>query len=55
MQTLFSVRRGQSAAVYTSGRRSTSVGHQNQLFRVFHTGAPLDTRDLYMCDTLPKK
>ncbi|PIO33724.1 hypothetical protein AB205_0064940 [Aquarana catesbeiana] len=32
MQTRFCVRRGHSAAVYTSGHRSTSVGHQNTLF-----------------------
>ncbi|PIO09532.1 hypothetical protein AB205_0148430 [Aquarana catesbeiana] len=32
MQTRFCVRRGHSAAVYTSGRWSTSVGHQNTLF-----------------------
>ncbi|PIO25820.1 hypothetical protein AB205_0120150, partial [Aquarana catesbeiana] len=37
------VRRGHSATVYTSGRRSTSVGHQKNLFRVSHTGAPVDT------------
>ncbi|PIO23166.1 hypothetical protein AB205_0177720 [Aquarana catesbeiana] len=55
MQTRFSVRRGHSAAVYTSVRRSTSVGHQNNLLRVSHTGAPVDTRGLSMCDTLPKK
>ncbi|PIO11673.1 hypothetical protein AB205_0078480 [Aquarana catesbeiana] len=28
MQTRFSVRRGHSAAVYTSGHWSTSVGHR---------------------------
>ncbi|PIO35869.1 hypothetical protein AB205_0117350 [Aquarana catesbeiana] len=55
MQTSFSARRGHSAAVYTSVRRSTSVGHQNKLFRVSHTGAPVDTRGLCMCDTLPKR
>ncbi|PIO27151.1 hypothetical protein AB205_0162390, partial [Aquarana catesbeiana] len=49
------VRRRHSAAFYTSGRRSTSVGHQNKLFRVSHTGAPVDTRGVSMCDTLPKK
>ncbi|PIO32314.1 hypothetical protein AB205_0103430 [Aquarana catesbeiana] len=44
MQTRFCVRRGHSAAVYTSGHRSTSVGHQNKIFiRVSHTGAPVDT------------
>ncbi|PIO09543.1 hypothetical protein AB205_0130810 [Aquarana catesbeiana] len=32
MQTRFCVRRGQSAAVYTSGRWSTSVGHKNTIF-----------------------
>ncbi|PIO11745.1 hypothetical protein AB205_0048630 [Aquarana catesbeiana] len=32
------VRRGHSAAVYTSGLRSTSVGHKNKLFKVFYTG-----------------
>ncbi|PIO09400.1 hypothetical protein AB205_0111580 [Aquarana catesbeiana] len=32
MQTRFCVRRGHSAAVFTSGRWSTSVGHQNTLF-----------------------
>ncbi|PIN98460.1 hypothetical protein AB205_0156190 [Aquarana catesbeiana] len=32
MQTRFCVRRGHLAAVYTSGRWSTSVGHQNTLF-----------------------
>ncbi|PIO40683.1 hypothetical protein AB205_0022740 [Aquarana catesbeiana] len=32
MQTRFCVRRGHSAAVYTSEHRSTSVGHQNTLF-----------------------
>ncbi|PIO23412.1 hypothetical protein AB205_0145330 [Aquarana catesbeiana] len=32
MQTRFCVRRGYSAAVYTSGRCSTSVGHKNTLF-----------------------
>ncbi|PIO11875.1 hypothetical protein AB205_0025120 [Aquarana catesbeiana] len=56
MQTRFSVKRGHSAAVYTSGRRSTSVAHQNTLFSVSHTGAPVDTRGLSMCETLiPKK
>ncbi|PIO30249.1 hypothetical protein AB205_0013920, partial [Aquarana catesbeiana] len=49
------VRRGHSAAVYTSGGRSTSVGHQNKLFRVSHTGAPVDTRGLYMCETCTKQ
>ncbi|PIO15610.1 hypothetical protein AB205_0166460 [Aquarana catesbeiana] len=55
MQTCFSVRRGHSAAVYTSGHRSTSVGHQNNLFRVSHAVAPVDTRGLSMCETLTKK
>ncbi|PIO25227.1 hypothetical protein AB205_0171480 [Aquarana catesbeiana] len=32
MQTRFCVRRGHSAAVYTSGHWSTSVGHKNTLF-----------------------
>ncbi|PIO05132.1 hypothetical protein AB205_0159490 [Aquarana catesbeiana] len=32
MQTRFCVRRGHSAAVYTSERRSTSVGQKNTLF-----------------------
>ncbi|PIO09163.1 hypothetical protein AB205_0168380 [Aquarana catesbeiana] len=32
MQTRFCVRRGHSAAVYTSGHCNTSVGHQNTLF-----------------------
>ncbi|PIO27146.1 hypothetical protein AB205_0048390 [Aquarana catesbeiana] len=32
MQTRFCVRRGHSAAVYTSGRWSTSVGQKNTLF-----------------------
>ncbi|PIO10390.1 hypothetical protein AB205_0058340 [Aquarana catesbeiana] len=32
MQTRFCVRRGHSAAVYTSGHWSTSVGQQNTLF-----------------------
>ncbi|PIO11813.1 hypothetical protein AB205_0114260 [Aquarana catesbeiana] len=32
MQTRFCVRRRHSAAVYTSGHWSTSVGHQNTLF-----------------------
>ncbi|PIO12039.1 hypothetical protein AB205_0095100 [Aquarana catesbeiana] len=32
MPTRFYVRRGHSAAVYTSGCWSTSVGHQNTLF-----------------------
>ncbi|PIO29733.1 hypothetical protein AB205_0211700, partial [Aquarana catesbeiana] len=49
------VKRGHSAAVYTSGRRSTSVGHQNKLFRVSHTGAPVDTRDVSMCENCTKK
>ncbi|PIO28903.1 hypothetical protein AB205_0176810 [Aquarana catesbeiana] len=44
MQTRFCVRRGHSAAVYTYGRRSTSVGHKNKLFiRGSHTGAPVNT------------
>ncbi|PIO23623.1 hypothetical protein AB205_0127980 [Aquarana catesbeiana] len=34
---------------------STSVGHQNKLFRVSHTGAPVDTRGVSMCENLPKK
>ncbi|PIO10787.1 hypothetical protein AB205_0002540 [Aquarana catesbeiana] len=37
MQTRFCVRRGHSAAVYTSGRCSTSVGHKNTLFIRGHT------------------
>ncbi|PIN96726.1 hypothetical protein AB205_0030230 [Aquarana catesbeiana] len=49
------VRRGHSAAVYTSGLRITSVGHQNKLFRVSHTGTPVDTRGVSMCETCPKK
>ncbi|PIO09300.1 hypothetical protein AB205_0006440, partial [Aquarana catesbeiana] len=49
------VRRGHSAAVYTSGGRSTTVGHQNKLFRVSHTGAPVDTRDVSMCENCTKK
>ncbi|PIO10100.1 hypothetical protein AB205_0105690 [Aquarana catesbeiana] len=32
MQTKFCVRRGHSAAVFTSGRWSTSVGHKNTIF-----------------------
>ncbi|PIO31412.1 hypothetical protein AB205_0022210 [Aquarana catesbeiana] len=32
MQTRFCVRRGHSAAVYTSGRCSTSVGQKNTFF-----------------------
>ncbi|PIO26650.1 hypothetical protein AB205_0150760, partial [Aquarana catesbeiana] len=49
------VRRGHSAAVYTSGHRSTSVGHQNKLFWVSPTGGPVDTRGLYMCETCTKQ
>ncbi|PIO12849.1 hypothetical protein AB205_0036860, partial [Aquarana catesbeiana] len=47
--------RGHSAAVYTSGHRSTSVGHQNNLFRVSHTGAPVYTRGPSMCENCTKK
>ncbi|PIO36110.1 hypothetical protein AB205_0187950 [Aquarana catesbeiana] len=54
MQT-FSVRRGHTVAVYTSGCRSTSVGHQNKPIKVSHTGAPVDTRGVSMCETLPKR
>ncbi|PIO31939.1 hypothetical protein AB205_0053580 [Aquarana catesbeiana] len=44
MQTRFCVRRGHSAAVYTSECWITSVGHQNTLFiRGSHTGAPVYT------------
>ncbi|PIO30727.1 hypothetical protein AB205_0110620 [Aquarana catesbeiana] len=44
MQTRFWVRRGHSAAVFTSGRWSTSVGYKNTLFiRGSHTGAPVYT------------
>ncbi|PIO36567.1 hypothetical protein AB205_0075850, partial [Aquarana catesbeiana] len=49
------VRRGHTAAVYTSGLRSTSVGHKNKLFGVSHTGAPVNTWGVYMCETCPKK
>ncbi|PIO40211.1 hypothetical protein AB205_0161670 [Aquarana catesbeiana] len=35
--------------------KSTSVGHQNKLFRVSHTGAPVDTSGVSICETLPKK
>ncbi|PIO38735.1 hypothetical protein AB205_0127420 [Aquarana catesbeiana] len=43
MQTRFYVRKGHSAAVYTSGRRSSSVGHKNKLFiRGSHIGAPVN-------------
>ncbi|PIO28515.1 hypothetical protein AB205_0126160, partial [Aquarana catesbeiana] len=49
------VRRGHSAAVDTSGRRSTSVGHQNTLFRVSHTGASVDTRGVSMGGKCTKK
>ncbi|PIO40866.1 hypothetical protein AB205_0016960 [Aquarana catesbeiana] len=49
------VRRGHSTAVYTSGLRSTSVGHKNRLFRVSHTGTLVDTWDVSMCETCPKK
>ncbi|PIO11255.1 hypothetical protein AB205_0016020 [Aquarana catesbeiana] len=49
------VRRGHSAAVYTSGLRSTSVGHKNKLFMVSHTGTPVDTRGVSMCKTCSKK
>ncbi|PIO28007.1 hypothetical protein AB205_0111330, partial [Aquarana catesbeiana] len=48
------VRRGHSAAVYTSGLWSTSVGHKNKLFRVSHTSAPVYTWGVYMCETWPK-
>ncbi|PIO09938.1 hypothetical protein AB205_0124710 [Aquarana catesbeiana] len=44
MQTRFCVRRGHSAAVFTSGHWSTTVGHKNTLFiRGSHTGAPVYT------------
>ncbi|PIO11822.1 hypothetical protein AB205_0164060, partial [Aquarana catesbeiana] len=49
------VRRGHSAAVYTSGLRSTSVGHQSTFFRVTHTGAPVDTWGVSICETWSKK
>ncbi|PIO38719.1 hypothetical protein AB205_0059100 [Aquarana catesbeiana] len=49
------VRRGHSAAVYTSGLRSTRVGHKNKLFRVSHTSTPVDTWGVSMCETCPKK
>ncbi|PIO36057.1 hypothetical protein AB205_0104980 [Aquarana catesbeiana] len=49
------VRRGHSAAIYTSGRRSTSVGHKNKLFRVSHTGTPVDTWGVSMFETCAKK
>ncbi|PIO12449.1 hypothetical protein AB205_0033170 [Aquarana catesbeiana] len=55
MQTGFSVSRRHSAAVYTSGRRSTSMEHQNKLFMVSHAGAPVDTRGLSMCETCTKQ
>ncbi|PIO37104.1 hypothetical protein AB205_0213780, partial [Aquarana catesbeiana] len=31
------------------------VGHQNTLFRVSDTGAPVDTRGLSMCENCTKK
>ncbi|PIO32195.1 hypothetical protein AB205_0079590 [Aquarana catesbeiana] len=44
MQTRFCVRRGHSAAVYTSGCWSTSLGQKNTLFIMgSHTGAPVYT------------
>ncbi|PIO33640.1 hypothetical protein AB205_0002730, partial [Aquarana catesbeiana] len=51
----WNVRRGHSAAVYTFGHRSTSVGYQNKLFRVSHTGTPVNTWGVSMCETHPKK
>ncbi|PIO41098.1 hypothetical protein AB205_0041060, partial [Aquarana catesbeiana] len=49
------VRRGHSAAVYTSGCRSTSVGHQNKLFRVSNTGAPVGTIGVSPCGKTEQK
>ncbi|PIO09239.1 hypothetical protein AB205_0219530 [Aquarana catesbeiana] len=44
MQTRFCVRRGHSAAVFTSGHWSSSVGQKNTIFiRGPHTGAPVYT------------
>ncbi|PIO10107.1 hypothetical protein AB205_0170240 [Aquarana catesbeiana] len=31
------------------------MGHQNKLFRVSHTGAPVDTRGVSMCENCTKK
>ena len=46
----YTVRRLCSAARYTSGLSSTSVGHKNNLFRVSHTGATVDTLGcLHVC------
>ncbi|PIO15680.1 hypothetical protein AB205_0100270 [Aquarana catesbeiana] len=55
MTILFSIRRGHLAAVYTSGCRSTSVGHHNTLVIVSQASAPVDTRGLSMCETCTKQ
>ncbi|PIO13597.1 hypothetical protein AB205_0103920 [Aquarana catesbeiana] len=56
MQTRFCVRRGHSAAVYTSGHWSTSVGHQTILFiRGPHRCSSVYYRGVSICEASTKQ
>ncbi|PIO10376.1 hypothetical protein AB205_0145590 [Aquarana catesbeiana] len=56
MQTKFCVRRGHSAAVFTSGHWSTSVGHKNTLFiRGPHRCSSVYYRGCSICEACTKQ
>ncbi|PIO24920.1 hypothetical protein AB205_0140420 [Aquarana catesbeiana] len=56
MQTRFCVRRGHSAAVFTTGRWITSVGHKNTLFiRGPHRCSSVYYKGVSICEACTKQ
>ncbi|PIO11937.1 hypothetical protein AB205_0147150 [Aquarana catesbeiana] len=49
------LKREDTQQLFTHLDSSTSVGHQKKLFRVSHTGAPVDTWCVSMCENVTKR